>query len=79
MDTKKIVAELRKERDSVKKKMQAEINRIEKVVGILSAWSPTGASTMIPIRRRKMSAASRKKIATAMKARWAKRKAAAKK
>jgi hypothetical protein len=80
MDTNKIINELRKEKNSLKKRMQAEINRIEKVIGILGAYSPTGASTMVPTnaptKKRKMSAAARKKISAAMKARWAKRKAA---
>ncbi len=74
MDTRKIIAELRRERD-----------RINQAIAALEAISPDGAqpkrqparqsaavSTARP--RRRMSAAARKKLSAMMKARWAARK-----
>jgi hypothetical protein len=63
--------------DKILASIDAEIARLEKVRALLSTDGIKKAASAAPIRkRRKMSAAGRKKIADAQKARWAKQKAA---
>jgi hypothetical protein len=71
--------------ENIVKEVRAEISRLQQVLALLGAGSshnvtakkraaPTSATP-----RRKLSAAGRKRIAAAQKARWAKIRAAAKK
>jgi hypothetical protein len=66
MDTRKLVAAI-----------DAEISRLQQVKSLLSGTVrnlklPATAKSPKPIRRRKLSAAARAKIAAAQRARWAK-------
>ncbi len=72
MDTRKIIADLRRER-----------NRIDEAIAALEAIStggrrvgrPPAATSTTPRHRRHMSPAARKRMSAMMKARWAARKA----
>jgi phage gpG-like protein len=64
--------------ESILAELDAEIKRLQEVRKLL-AGTGTHSSATKPVakkRRRKMSAAARKRIADAQRARWAKRKAA---
>jgi hypothetical protein len=71
MDTNEIVQQLRSERD----KLDAAIRALEGVGGVSGGGKrrgrpPKNAKQSTPNKRRGMSAAARKRIAAAMKARW---------
>lgn len=73
MDTKQILAELRAERS----RLETAINALEQIgVGIapVRVGRPAAGPEAGPKRRRTMSAAARKRISEAAKARWAARK-----
>ena len=77
MDTTRILADLRADRDRIERAIAA-IEALDKEGSSTTrAARPSGASS--PARgRRRMSPAARKRIAAAMKARWAERKRAGK-
>ena len=72
-DVEKILLEKRK-------RLMAEVNKIDTILGISRGFKGKwGRSAGRPFKKRKMSAAGRKAIAAAQRARWAKVKAAQKK
>ena len=67
--------------ESIKQEIKAEIGKLQQVLALLSAETghgvaKTGTASVKP--RRKLSAAGRKRIAAAQRARWAKIRAAKK-
>ena len=74
MDTSKLLAELRIELGRVNQAIAA----IESLDGGSASKTGTVKVANVPQRRRRISAASRRKMAAAQKARWAKQKQAAK-
>ncbi len=71
-----VLNELRKERS----RMAGQVRKLDKAISVLrklNGSSPSGARKSVR-KRRTMSAAARRKIAAAQKARWAKWKAAKK-
>ena len=62
--------------DNILASIDAEIARLKQVRALLSSDGAKKTATATPVRKpRKMSAASRKKIADAQRKRWAKQKA----
>jgi hypothetical protein len=61
--------------DNILASIDAEIAQLKQARALLAADGTKKAATLPAPKRRKMSAASRKKIAAAQKARWAKQKA----
>jgi hypothetical protein len=74
MDTSKLLAELRLELERVNQAIAA----IESLDGDSAPKTGTVKVANVPQRRRRISAASRRKMATSQRARWAKLKQAAK-
>jgi hypothetical protein len=74
MDTSKLLAELRIEL----RRLNQAIAAIESLDGGSASKTGTAKAADVPRRRRRISAASRRKMAAAQKARWAKLKEAAK-
>jgi hypothetical protein len=75
-----VIRQLRKERDQAQKRMEQLERALEALTGIGSA-RVTGRRRVpitLPAKRRTMSAAARKRIAAAQRARWAKWKGAQK-
>jgi len=70
MNTENILVELRKQ----KSHLQDQLGRVDRAIVAL-AGLPSGAATAKAPKKRTMSAAARRKIAAAMRARWAKQKA----
>ena len=67
--------------ESIKREIKAEIGKLQQVLALLGAETghgvaKTGTASLKP--RRKLSAAGRKRIAAAQRARWAKIRAARK-
>ena len=69
MDTRKILAELRAERNRI----EQAISAIEGLRKVNSARRSSATSSGKPRRRRRLSAAARKRISEMMKQRWAER------
>jgi aminoglycoside phosphotransferase (APT) family kinase protein len=79
MDTGKILAELRGERDRISQAITAlEALHNTPSTGRKSPGRPKGATTTAPKRRKGLTAAGRKRLSEMMKKRWAERKKAAK-
>jgi hypothetical protein len=79
MDTARILAELRGERDRITQAMIA-LESLDKTVRTSRKLGgrPKGSSTSAPKRRKGLTAAGRKRLSEMMKKRWAERKKAAK-
>jgi len=75
-----VVQQLRKERDQVEKRVEQLDQALEALSGVagLRAISGRRGRVKVPAKPRTMSAAARKRIAAAQRARWAKWKAAQK-
>jgi hypothetical protein len=73
-----VVQQLRKERDQAQRRVE-QLDEALKVLGSLSGSPRKAGRAQISGKRRTMSAAARKRIAAAQRARWAKWKAARKK
>jgi hypothetical protein len=75
----KVVAQLRKQRDEAQRQVE-QLNQALAALGSLDGSRSRGRSSEpVGRKRRTMSAAARKRIAAAQRARWAKWKAAQKK
>jgi len=73
----KVVVQLRQQRQEAQKKVE-QLDRALAALGGVSKSRGTGRGQKSSTKRRTMSAAARKKIAVAQRARWAKWKAAQK-
>jgi hypothetical protein len=79
MDTAKILAELRGERDRISQAITAlEALHNTTNIGRKSPGRPKGTTTTAPKRRKGLTPAGRKRLSEMMKKRWAERKKAAK-
>ena len=79
MDTGKILAELRGERDRISQSITAlEALHNTPSTGRKSPGRPKGSTSTAPKRRKGLTAAGRKRLSEMMKKRWAERKKAAK-
>ena len=75
MQITQILKSLQKQRQALAKQQAAIVSKRKRIgvaIKALGGWRSAATTTRNPIKRRKMSAAARRKIAVFQKARWAK-------